>query len=344
MARAGQALTKAKNDNDVLKKANTALTRDVTNLRRDNDELKKANETMTQEKNAMEESVGGNNEELTALTVEVAALKSDNVHAKAQITDLKSKRADVQSQFGQMSTDLKEAQRNLKAIQESRPEVDEGAFLQMKTDLEEAQRALKEHQDSNADDTTVGHATHSDEDFNKLQTSHKVLTTSCKELSLRNKELTEALEMAHEALKEGGKFSPKEVSKSIVEKIDAYVKGDAYREWKFVQGKAATDRFMAEVFKHVVAALPTMDTMGHDDFCSREDFMRIYTQHSCKKQRDRRQYSQTLMFKALVRKSTLCWMAPKLVPMKHLTSLFFSLRLSKETRIHPYCGGNRHSL
>jgi hypothetical protein len=84
--------------------------------------------------------------------------------------------------------------------------------------------------------------------------------------------------------------------------------------------------------------------MGHDDFCSREDFMRIYTQHTLKKQRDRRQYSQTLMFKALVRKSTFCWMAPKLLPMVHLTPLFFSLRFSEETRIHPYCGGNRHRL
>jgi chromosome segregation ATPase len=330
MARTGQALIKAKQDNDVLKKANTSLTRDITNLKRDNDELQKANETMTQEKNTLDESVGGTNEELNTLKTSFTGLTLEHDHAKSRIADLQSKKAEVQSRFELMKTDLKEAQRNLKALQDSRPEVDDEAFQLMKTDLEEAQRNLKELQDSNAevdeDDATVGLATHSDEDFNKLKTSNKELTTSCKELALRNKELTEALKMAHESLKEGGKFSPKEVSKNIVEKIDVYVKGDAYREWKFVQGKTATDKFMAEVFKHVVAALPTMDTMGHDDFCSREDFMRIYTQHSCKKQRDRRQYSQTLMFKALVRKSTLCWMAPKLLPMKHLTSLFFSLR------------------
>jgi hypothetical protein len=319
MVKTSAALTKAKQDNDTLKKANTALTRDNGNLKRDNGELQKTNERLSQEKNSVEESTGGTNEVVTGLKTAIDELKSQNDHGKKHIADLQAKKADVDSRFLLMKTDLKEAQRNLKELQDSTPE---------------------EHDD----EATVGNATHSDEDFNKLEISNKELTTSCKELKARNKELKEALEIAHDSLKEGGKFSPREVSKNIIDVIHHYVKGDAYREWKFVQGDTATKKFMAEVFKHVVALLPTMATMGHDDFCSREDFMRIYTMYSTKKIRDRRQYSQTLMFKALVRKCTLCWMAPKLLPMVHLTALFFSLRFSKEKRIHPYCGGNRHRL
>ena len=320
MAKTKAALAKAQQANSLLKKTNSELNRENTNLKRDNDALQKSNETMTEAKNGMEESAGAINEELNGLKTANAGLKSANDHAQGRITDLQAKSAEDKTQFAVVNTDLKEAQRELKALQESNtiPEGD--------------------------DDATVGRATHSDEEFNELKKSNKELTTTNKELTSRNQELKEALEIAYEALKEGGKFSKKEFSKNVMEKIDIYVKGDGYREWKFVQGKTATEKFMSDVHKNVVAALPTMDEYGNDDHCSREDFMRIYTLHSCKTQRNRRHYSQTLMFKALVRKSTLCWLAPKLFPMVHLTSLFFSLRFSQETRIHPYSGGNHHRL
>ncbi len=57
MAKTSAALTKAKQDNDTLKKTNTALSRENTNFKRDNGELQKANEIKTKVKKGRDSTV-----------------------------------------------------------------------------------------------------------------------------------------------------------------------------------------------------------------------------------------------------------------------------------------------
>jgi regulator of replication initiation timing len=123
------------------------------------------------------------------------------------------------------------------------------------------------------------------------------LTAENNEFRKDNANLNKHLKAAMTALKATGNHSTMEESKTVKNKIHAYVKEHGFREWKFIKSDVPKKAFVDEIYNNIAEALGMTD-LESDFYCSKENFHRIYTGVSVKKLGDRRQLTQTMMLKA----------------------------------------------
>ena len=129
-----------------------------------------------------------------------------------------------------------------------------------------------------------------------LQANNTTLTTESQTKDKTIQELRAALKKALAELKEKGKHSKSEESEAVKDGADDWIKKIGYRKWKFAQGKELT-KFTSECYDGIKEKLGFTEE-GTDNSLSIGEFKRIYTAYCGKRLGDRRQFSQTQMYKA----------------------------------------------
>ena len=158
-------------------------------------------------------------------------------------------------------------------------------------ELKEALKKAKEGNTGGARSVSSEERTELEELSLKLEASEKLVG----ELKHRNKKLEQVLEESHKALQDGGKFTSREVSKTVVEKIKDFAKKDAFHTTKFIVEEEQTNKWVKDIFDGIKDD-PTMgftDEKDPDRFLPFDEFKRIYTNSCVEAINYRRQYVQT---------------------------------------------------
>ena len=202
-------------------------------------------------------------------------------------------------------------------------------FEKQKEALKEAKETIKERDGSIAElqgDLEEFEATKSD--LLKLQQDNKTLVT-------QNDVLHQKLEAALKALKDSGKHAKWEESTAVRKEINKWIKDCGYRETKFAKD-GALDDFTKAVYDGIKERLGLEDETSHF-YQSSEEFVRVYTAHVNAQLSVRRQYTQSMCLKAVVR--TYQQMVCDILILGNLHLLFpsFLYRMVQETWRSSYC-------
>ena len=152
-----------------------------------------------------------------------------------------------------------------------------------------------------------------EKDFKRMEKAHKEATMANdayaedtgpmeqenKDYREENQNLKQQLRVALKALKDAGKHARFEESKEVNVAIREFIKGDGYREWKFIRTDEKKAIFVDSICDHIAERTGMADSEG-DFYVSRKEFHRIYTGSSIKKLGDRRQLTQTMMLKSCI--------------------------------------------
>lgn len=123
--------------------------------------------------------------------------------------------------------------------------------------------------------------------------------------------------MALAKLKKDGKSVAWERSEDVVGPLKDYVGQGGYRDWKFLHNDAQVRQFLGEWYDFLVQKMPRLGDPNHEDYVSKEDFIRIYEPVAVTKLNSRRQFSQTQMLEAVKSESLFSWWCQTLMGCIH---------------------------
>ena len=258
--------------------------------------------------NDRQESDTGLQKKIKALEQQLASLKAQN---KTLASDLKNCSKDgnaeldkAQKQVASLTRELSAKNRDIKKLeqllQERDQEIeglpDEESFQKVLTKYRRYKEASQKLQAQlNA---ANGNGSNTDEG---LALQMDVLVKEKKDLELANAQLRKALNAANDILKADGKFSKHEVRDGVKKKIDEYIKNNLYHKNKFCVGIDKQKEFCRDVYDGIKDE-PELGLGDPNDkhYKPFDEFFRIYDATCRAALQNRRQYTQTKCFEAVI--------------------------------------------
>jgi DNA repair exonuclease SbcCD ATPase subunit len=269
-AKAAAASSKLKAELERTKKTAREHETNLKNTTIDRDKLKSANETLV--------------DEVAKAKAEAGRLRKARDEHRMKCEDLKKTNTTLEQQLSDLVKGHKKLKEQLAQMGETEGDTSLG---QRVVELQSALDAATKNKDDCMNR------------LNLLKTNFESTRKKYKHLEEKNKELTDQIQQCLGELKEQGKASASEQSDDIKRTMKKWIRGDGYREWKFLNSDQAVKQFVAGCHADLLRNIPTIGDKHEPDYVSKQEIHRIYTQWCIKCLNERRQYSQSQMIVAV---------------------------------------------